>query len=170
MYIIRRIGGHVLIGRITETECYKGAEDLASHACAGVTDRTQAMFGSVGHTYVYLIYGLHWCFNIVAKSADAPAGGVLIRAIEPIHGISYMEKKRNMSCSSSEFLNGPGKVSQALSIDDNVYGYDLTISDQLCVMAGEDIDGVRITATPRIGISKACDRLWRFVIDDESSA
>src|SRR3989338_6521216 len=110
MLVFERQDGNVS-GRIVETEAYFGAEDPASHAYCGLTQRNRAMFGLAGMSYVYFTYGNHFCLNVVTERAGV-AGAVLIRAVEPISGVSMM-KKRRQSGNMLELANGPGKLTQA---------------------------------------------------------
>jgi len=95
--IVRRIGKHEMIGIISETEAYRHKDDPASHAHRKITQRNKAMFGDVGISYVYFTYGMHYCFNIVARHPKTKAGAVLIRAIQPEKGIEVMQKNRKMT-------------------------------------------------------------------------
>lgn len=151
-----------LSGYIVETEAYCGLTDPASHAACGKTARNAALFGSPGSAYVYLIYGLHTCLNLVAHPADVPAGGVLIRALEPLEGREEMEKRRGTSVIRN-LTNGPGKVGQALGITLADNGLDVTsATSRLYVLDPEQ--AISWLATPRIGISKNVDALWRFIV------
>ena len=138
-HLVHRVEGVTLAGRIVETEAYLGPEDLACHAAKGKTARTAIMFGPPGHAYVYLIYGMYHCFNVVCEREGFPAA-VLVRAIEPE---SPGEGK----------TDGPGKLCRALRITRADNGLDL-LGD---VLAIEDRGGptVEPVATPRIGIDYA---------------
>lgn len=153
----------VLAGIIVETESYGYSDDPASHAYRGKTPRTQAMFGPVGHAYVYFIYGNHYCFNVVARSVDVPAGAVLIRAVEPVIGVECMQRNRNLAKIKS-LTNGPGKLTQALGITQQHNALNLMQSSVLYITQGRDIDERDVFITPRIGISKAKENLWRFCL------
>lgn len=133
-------------GVITETEAYRGCEDEASHAYRGITKRNAVMFGSPGHIYIYFIYGRYYCLNIVAEEAGS-GSGVLIRGL----------KLPNIH------LNGPGKLCKYLGITKKEYGINVVESDMVYLMEGRRFEN--ILATPRIGIRKAQDKLWRFVLD-----
>lgn len=146
--LVREVNGIVLAGIITETEAYR-SDEAACHAHRGQTPRTAALFGPVGHTYVYFIYGTHFCVNVVSRDASVPAGGVLIRALEPIMGITNL-------------TNGPGKLTKALSITREHGGIDVTCVGPLYVGEGRNYAASEIIATPRIGISQAKEYLWRF--------
>jgi len=157
--IIRKIGSNEISGIITETEAYRHKDDPASHAFTKITNRNKVMFEEVGMAYVYFTYGMYFCFNVVARTPKAKAGAVLIRAIEPEKGISIMQKNRK-NANLKNLTNGPGKLAQALAITKEDYGVDLTKKSKLYITEG--IVSKKITASPRIGISKAFDKLWNF--------
>ncbi len=159
--IIRKIGYNEISGIITETEAYRHKDDPASHAFRKITDRNKVMFGDVGFAYVYFTYGMHFCFNIVAKNPKKVAGAVLIRAIEPEKGIKIMQKNRGIQ-NLKNLTNGPAKLAQALDITKEHYGLDLTKKSKLYITEG--IKSEKITASQRIGITKAVDKLWNFKI------
>lgn len=161
--LVRSIAGTALAGIITETEAYRGDDDPACHAYQNKTARTAPLFGTVGCAYVYFIYGNHFCFNIVARSAEQTAGGVLIRAIKLITGIEQMEKFRNR-VQSRLLTNGPGKLTQALQITKHHNYLDCTQPGELFVT--EKQQNFNVQATPRIGIAKAQDKLWRFIVQE----
>jgi DNA-3-methyladenine glycosylase len=148
-------------GIIVETEAYPGGDDLASHSAAGLTDRTRVIFGPPGHAYVYLSYGMHECFNIVAAPAGTP-GCVLIRALEPLAGLAIMRARRPRAASDRDLANGPGKLTQALAITRAHYGADLT-RPPLTVREGPP-RALEIHVSPRIGITKCADLPLRFTI------
>jgi len=130
--LVRKIGTKVLSGVITETEAYKGKNDPASHASRKKTERNKIMFGEVGRAYVYFTYGMHYCFNVVAKKEEDKAGAVLIRAIQPQQGIKHMMKNRKTDLISN-LANGPGKLTQAMQITLKQYDLDLT-KIHLCLL------------------------------------
>ncbi len=163
--LVRRINGQLLTGIIVETECYK-SNDPACHAFRGKTKRNQSLFGSVGHAYVYFTYGSHFCLNAVSRDDSIAAGGVLIRAIKPVQGIDLMEQNRSHKCIKN-LTNGPGKLTQALSISRDLDGYDLTEDGELFIEKGISIADCAVEKTPRIGISQAKDVLWRFVVRNQ---
>lgn len=136
-------------GIITETEAYGGYEDAASHAFKGPTPRSAIMFGPPGISYVYLIYGLHYCLNIVAE-AEGSAAAVLIRGLKL----------------NDRHLNGPGKMCKHLGINKTHQGISLVLSNRLYTEEG--LKAVSYQSTPRIGIKAAKDKAWRFVIDPNS--
>jgi len=159
--IIRKIGAQTISGIIVETEAYRHTDDPASHAHRKITDRNKAMFGEVGMAYVYFTYGMHYCFNVVAKNPRIAAGAVLIRAIEPESGIQAMLKNRN-NVNVKDIANGPAKLAQALQITKEHYGLDLTKNSKLYISEG--IKPKKIIASPRVGIREATDKLWNFKI------
>lgn len=161
--IIHRVDDCTLAGIIVETEAYC-SNDPASHAFKGITKRNAPMFGPVGHAYVYFIYGNHYCFNVVAKSKQEPAGAVLIRAIEPCEGIDIMTTLRH-GISGYNLTNGPGKLTQALCINSAHNNANLTLPAHLALTHGHDINSQMIVAHSRVGISVATDKLWRFTIE-----
>ena len=149
------------VGRIVETEAYRGPEDRAAHSFAGRrTARTEVMYGPPGHAYVFFVYGMHYQFNIVTTRAGAPHA-VLVRAVEPLLGVERMAKRRNLPETSRDLTNGPGKLCQAFAIGKQAYGLDLCASE-LFLAEGPR---TRSTAGPRIGIDYAGDwaqKPWRF--------
>jgi len=157
-------------GRIVDTEAYGGPEDRASHARAGRTRRTAPMFGPVGHAYVYLIYGMHECLNVVAYSGRE-AGAVLIRAIEPLTGVETMRARRDRPHDADARLcAGPARLCQAMAVDRSLDGHDLVSGDRLWLAAppaspaGEG--RIEIASGSRVGVAYAGDdwrhRPWRF--------
>lgn len=159
--IIRKIGRQEISGIITETEAYKHEDDPASHAYGNITERNKIMFGETGSAYVYFTYGMHFCFNVVAKSPRVAAGAVLIRAIKPEKGIELMQKNRG-NVEEKNLSNGPAKLAQALKITKDQYGQDLTKKSELYISEG--INPKKIISSPRIGITKAIDKKWNFKI------
>ncbi len=153
----------ILKARIVETEAYMGIHDEASHAYGGKRIRNAPLFGQVGHTYVYFTYGMHFCLNFVSRAQGIPAGGTLIRAVEPLEGIEYMARKRHMH-NLKMLTNGPGKLTQALCINRDCNGIDVTKKGPLFVIDAPPVPKQDIVATGRVGISKAVDELLRFYI------
>ena len=149
-------------GRIVETEAYTGEEDLACHAAAGRTARTEVLYGPPGHAYVYFIYGMHWCVNAVTRRAGEPSA-VLIRAVEPLDGIEAMRRRRG-SRPDRELTNGPGKLCEAFAITGpRFHGASLT-SSPLRILSGDRVPDSDVAITPRIGISKAADDPLRWIV------
>jgi DNA-3-methyladenine glycosylase len=159
--------GTILQAVIVETEAYLGLDDPASHAYGGKRVRNAPLYGPVGHTYVYFTYGMYYCVNFVARAPGIPAGGILIRAVAPILGIEYMEKKRHKH-STHGLTNGPGKLTQALAIDNALNGIDATKKGPLYVIDAPALSKKDILLTTRIGISKAADEKLRFYIKNNS--
>jgi len=160
--IIRKIGRYEVSGIITETEAYRHKDDPASHAFKKITARNKIMFEDVGFAYVYFTYGMHFCFNVVAKNRRIKAGAVLIRAIEPEKGIKIMQENRG-DVNLKNLTNGPAKLTQALKITKEHYGVDLTKKSKLYISEG--IKPKKINASQRIGIREATDKLWNFKIE-----
>lgn len=143
--------------RIVETEAYDQT-DAASHSYNGHTQRTDVMFGTAGHLYVYFTYGMHYCMNVVVGPKGYGAA-VLIRAVEPVGGEELLAMNRQKS--SVELSNGPAKLCQALNIDKRMNGHDLA-RPPLQLVLRPPLDSKHITTTVRIGITKAIDMPWRF--------
>src|SRR5581483_401603 len=151
--LIRCLAGRVLAGVIVETEAYVGPDDRASHASRGRTPRTAVMFGPAGHAYVYLVYGMHHCLNVVTERAGFPAA-VLIRALEPLEGLAAA-------------TSGPGRLCRALGIDRALDGADLTQPGPLFVSAAPPRTPIEVIASTRVGVAYAGEwakRPWRFRI------
>ncbi len=164
--LARALLGAVLIhrdtaGQIVETEAYLGLDDLAAHASRGRTERTRVLFGPAGRAYVYFIYGMHECLNVVAGKEGDP-DCVLIRALEPLSGIPAMFERRRWKGPLCGLTNGPGKLTQALAITRDQYGMRLD-RGQLTVRAWREKPDFAVAVTPRIGITKCADWPLRFV-------
>jgi DNA-3-methyladenine glycosylase len=149
-------------GVIVETEAYGFKNDQASHAFKGMTKGNQIMFGTVGRSYIYFIYGNYFCFNVTARSPKEMAGAVLLRALEPQEGIPYMKEYRNVH-DISNLTNGPGKIAQALYIDKHHNNYNLADINSEIYIEDENIKSDLILSTKRIGITKSIDEYWRYV-------
>ena len=148
-------------GRIVETEAYDQS-DPASHTYGGPTARNAAMFGPPGRAYVYRSYGLHWCINTVCREAGHGAG-VLLRALEPTHGLEVMRSRRGGMQDARLLCAGPGRLAQALGIDASFNHLPLNAPPfALLEPAPEHRRALPVVAGPRIGISKAVDMPWRF--------
>lgn len=159
--LTRKIGNYEMSGTIIETEAYRHKDDPASHAFRNITDRNKIMFGEVGIAYVYFTYGMHYCFNVVAKKMKTPAGAVLIRGIVPEKGIKKMQENRNIE-NLKNLTNSPAKLTQALEITKEHYGIDLTKKTELYIEEGLEIK--KIKKSPRIGIKDGKEMLWNFQI------
>jgi DNA-3-methyladenine glycosylase len=146
-------------GMIVETEAYLGGDDLASHSARGLTERTRVIFGRPGHAYVYLIYGMYECLNLVAEREGAP-GCVLIRAVEPVAGVELMRARRG-PIKLEQLANGPGKLTLALGITRAQNGADVTRG--LLVVRDSAWAG-EIEVTRRIGITKSAELPLRFAM------
>lgn len=160
--LVRQLSGITLSGKIVETEAYS-SDDPASHTFRGLTERNKAMFGHVGHAYIYFIHGMHYCINVTAR-LDTAAGGVLIRALEPLDGIELMQKLRGKE-DLRDLASGPAKLTQALGIDKALYGIDMTVNGALYICASDSHEAKVVKVTPRIGISRAQNVPWRFILD-----
>jgi DNA-3-methyladenine glycosylase len=163
--LVRVLNGQRLSGIIVETEAYIGEADGACHASRGRTARTEVMYGPPGHAYVYFIYGMHHCFNVVTEEEGFPAA-VLIRALEPLEGLERMRRHRP-GRPDDQLTNGPGKLCAALAIDRTLNGVDLCISQVFFIEEGRTVADEEIATGPRIGIRSdevARSRPWRFYI------
>jgi len=150
--LVHASGGVTRVGRIVEVEAYLGPHDLAAHSARGRTARTEVMFGPPGHAYVYLIYGMHHCMNVVVEP-EGRAAAVLLRALEPV---AHIEGR----------TQGPGLLCRAMHIDRRHNGMDL-LSDTLHLLSPPDAGPVRMVKRPRIGVDYAAHwakRLLRFYI------
>jgi DNA-3-methyladenine glycosylase len=156
----------VVAGRIVETEAYIGEHDLACHAAAGRTARTEPLYGPPGIAYVYFIYGMYWCVNAVTRAEDEPSA-VLIRAIEPVAGIDVMRRRRPTARRDVDLTNGPGKLCLALGIDGRLNRHALQ-RPPLIIGPGDSVPDSRVTITPRIGISQCADWPLRWFITDNA--
>jgi DNA-3-methyladenine glycosylase len=145
-------------GTIVETESYE-RDDPACHAYVGLTKRTATLFGPPGHAYVYLSYGIHSLLNVVAEP-EGEAAAVLIRALEPNAGLEGMQARRGAR-PEADLCSGPGKLTEALGIDLSVNAADLA-ADPFLLLPPESGWSGEVVTGPRVGITKAVDRPWRF--------
>lgn len=152
-------------GRIVETEAYTGPDDPACHAAAGLTKRTRHLFGPPGMAYVYLIYGMYWCFNAVTRESGHGAA-VLVRAVAPVDGVELMRARRPKVRSDRDLTNGPGKLCLAMGIDGAMDGTSLR-NGPVVIRAGQPVPDDVVVVTPRIGIVKAADWPLRYFIRDD---
>ena len=155
-------------GRIVETEAYLGGDDLAAHSARGITNRTRVIFGPPGHAYVYFIYGMYECLNLVTEP-DGQPGAVLIRALEPVAGIEAMQRRRPSAHSLHELASGPGRLTLALGVTRALNGADVT-RGSLTVRTPASEPPFEIEVTPRIGIRQCADWPLRFVIGEMRSS
>jgi len=178
--LVRVMPEGVAAGRISETEAYS-QDDPASHSYGGKRTRNAPMFGPPGHAYIYFIYGAHYCLNAVT-GAEGVGGAVLIRALEPLAGVEPMQVRRGLTDTETaarteaaaermrirrlqQLCGGPGRLCQAFALDLTYSGVDLTLGSPLWIASPrEPADPDAIMATPRIGISRAQDCLWRFTL------
>jgi len=162
--LVRVIGRKRLIGRIVEVEAYRGKDDPASHAFRGPTPRNAPMFRDPGHAYVYFTYGNHYCLNITTQEPGIP-GAVLLRAIQPIAGLTSMRSFRP-DVPDTELTNGPGTLTKALAIDKSLNEQDMTVVGPLFVTEPEDAHTYEVWSSTRIGIREGLDKRWRFYVKD----
>ena len=151
-FLVHVVHGQTRIGKIVEVEAYLGSHDKAAHSAKGLTPRTQVMFGPPGYSYVYLIYGMYYCMNIVTEK-EGHASAVLIRALEPVSHIH-------------ERTQGPGLLCKAMQIDKKLHGHDL-LSDDFFVAEKPEKERFTLVKKPRIGVDYAghwAKRLLRFYI------
>jgi DNA-3-methyladenine glycosylase len=150
-----------LAGRIVEVEAYDGPRDLACHASKGRTNRTDVMFGEAGHAYIYLIYGMHRCLNVVTGPVDYPAA-VLVRALEPIEGVDRMSPGR---APSARIASGPGRLTRAFHIDISMNRADLCAPGPIVIESGTPARERDVLRGPRIGVEYAgpwARKPWRL--------
>ncbi len=150
--LVRVSRGVERVGKIVEVEAYLGPHDLAAHSARGLTPRTKVMFGPPGHAYVYLIYGVYYCLNVVTQR-EGVASAVLLRALEPVRNVVGRTQ-------------GPGLLCRAMGIDRRLNGHDL-LSDDFYIAAPEEAETLAIVRRPRIGVEYAgkwAKRLLRFYI------
>lgn len=166
-YLVRQWEEHELVVQIVETEAYVGEDDKACHAAAGKTRRNEIMYGPPGAAYVYFIYGMHYCLNLVTERDGFP-GAVLIRACTPIQGIEAIRIRRP-GRKDRELLSGPGRLCAGLAIDRNLNGTDLTSpTSPLFIAKGPPVPKNKVETSSRVGISKSAGEArgypWRFFI------
>jgi DNA-3-methyladenine glycosylase len=153
----------VTVGRIVEAEAYRGPDDRAAHSFGGRrTARTEVMFGGPGHVYVFFVYGMHWHLNLVTGRVGEPHA-VLLRAVEPLHGVPLMAERRGMDPARRDLTNGPGKLCQAFGIGRSAYGSDLCARGPIYLVDGPSPG--RVARSPRIGVDYAgewASRPFRF--------
>ena len=174
--LARALLGKVLVhgdcaGRIVETEAYLGVRDRACHAWGGRrTPRLEPLYGPPGHAYVYLIYGMYHCLNVVCQEEGTPEC-VLTRALEPLEGLETMAERSGGKLRPARLCAGPGRLCRALGLDRSMSGQSLLTGD-FFLAEGEDVPESRIVAVPRIGVDYAGedkDRPWRYLIADNPS-
>ncbi|MDI6785598.1 MAG: DNA-3-methyladenine glycosylase [bacterium] len=160
-YLVR-VCNNKLIGKIVETEAYMSSNDPACHAAKKRTSRNEIMYQDAGVLYIYLIYGMYYCLNIVTEEEGKPCA-VLIRALEPIEGMQQMMEYRKTQ-KIKNLTNGPSKLCQALNINKKYNGIDIS-GDNFYLTNGE-VEDFEIVKASRIGIKVGTENLWRFYIKD----
>ncbi len=158
-YLVRVVGRRRMVGRIVETEAYR-QEDPASHSYRGRTKRNEVMFGPGGHIYVYFTYGMHFCSNVVT-GPEGHGEAVLLRAVEPVEGVALFRKNRPVE--GANLTNGPAKLCQAYGIGREENGRSL-LADDLFIADAPDVPRSQIARSPRIGITVATEKRWRFYL------
>jgi DNA-3-methyladenine glycosylase len=170
-HLVRLDDGVRLTGRITEVEAYIGEDDHASHASPGPTARNAPMYGPPGYTYVYLIYGVHHCLNVVAEREGFPAA-ILIRALEPLEGLATIQQRRGPQRPPMNLTCGPGRLCAALNIDRSLNACDLCTPDApLWIEDAATMPETQIARSPRIGVrgdQAALEVRWRFYIKNSA--
>ena len=166
--LVHRTPDGVTGGMIVEAEAYVGAIDKACHAYRNRSERTEIMYQDGGYAYVYFIYGMHYCFNVVT-GPEGEGNAVLIRALEPVIGLELMQRRRNTK-TLQNLCSGPGKVCLALDITKNEYGLDLCNADSpLHLIQYRHIPDAKIVASPRINVAYAEEAAawpWRFYVKE----
>ncbi len=152
-------------GVIVETEAYLGPDDPACHAAAGLTARTAHLFGPPGMAYVYLIYGMYWCFNAVTRERGHGAA-VLVRAVSPIDGVELMRARRPKARRDRDLTNGPGKLCLAMGIVGSMSGASLR-TGPVVIRKGRPVTDADVVVTPRIGITQAAQWPLRYLVRDD---
>ncbi|MBM4042199.1 MAG: DNA-3-methyladenine glycosylase [Planctomycetes bacterium] len=169
MVLVRRSPEGTVAGRIVEAEAYIGIDDKASHAWRGKTARNAAMFGPPGHAYVYFIYGMHWCLNLVSD-ADGVPSAVLLRAAEPLDGLELMRARRPKARSDQQLANGPARLCQAFAVTGELNGADLCVPGAPLYVEDRRLGHGPIVAAPRIGVDYAGEWAAKpFRLYDDSS-
>ncbi len=150
---------------IVETEAYTGPDDAACHAAAGLTRRTEHLFGPPGRSYVYFIYGMYWCVNAVTRERGH-GSAVLIRAAHPVSGLELMRGRRPRARRDVDLTNGSGKLCLAMGIDGAMNGVSLQ-RGPIVIREGAPMLDADVVVTPRIGIVHAADRPLRYFVRDD---
>jgi len=168
--LVRIENNRIISGLISETEAYRGEEDLACHCRAGRTPRTQVMFGPPGHAFVYFTYGQHWMLNFVVERDGFPAA-ILIRAIQPTEGLEVISSRRGKQ-PRALWTDGPGKLCQALKIDKSFNGADLCEPDSPLYLEDDiSVPDSSVTIGPRVGLNTVPEPWksmpWRFRLNNE---
>jgi DNA-3-methyladenine glycosylase len=162
--LVRQTPQGRIAAKIVEVEAYRGSDDPASHAYRGETPRNLLMFGKAGFTYIYFIYGNHYCLNVTTETEGIP-GAVLIRAVEITRGLDIARRNRRVKI-SKELSNGPGKLTQALNITEAHNGLDLTETKELFICDPGVKEAFNTVVKRRVGIRTGFEKPWRFYIED----
>ena len=168
LVVVRRSPDGVVAGRVVETEAYIGLDDRASHASRGRTSRNAVMFGPPGHAYVYFVYGMHWCLNLVTEPDGIPAA-VLLRAVEPVEGIALMRARRPKARKDQQLTSGPARLCQALAVDGALDGADLCTPASALHVDDRGCARGTVVAAPRVGVDYAgewAQKPFRFYEDE----
>lgn len=153
--------------RIVEVEAYDGANDPGSHAYRGRTPRNEVMFGDAGHLYVYFIYGMHWCANVVCRRPGV-AAAVLVRAVSPMRGVDQMRAVRLAARRDRDLCNGPAKLCAALGIDGSLNGVDVVRASSPVRIVDDGAHApTGVICTTRIGLTNGADLPWRWYVDGD---
>jgi DNA-3-methyladenine glycosylase len=161
-------GGRVVV-RLTEVEAYNGAADPGSHAFRGQTSRNAVMFGRAGHVYVYFTYGMHWCMNLVCGPVGV-ASAVLLRAGQVVEGVQLAKARRPAARRDAELARGPARLTMALGVDGSRNGVDACDpASALRIRPGDPVSSALVHSGPRIGLTLATERPWRFWLAGEPS-
>jgi DNA-3-methyladenine glycosylase len=166
--LVRQDGKTRITGVITETEAYRGEEDLACHCRAGRTPRTEIMYGPAGRAYIYLIYGMYWLLNFVTEIPGSP-GAVLIRGMFPLSGMELIASRREGQ-PEKNWTNGPGKICRALAIEGHLNGSRIFGKGALIYVDDRPkVDPALITTGPRVGLESVPEPWrsipWRFMVN-----
>jgi DNA-3-methyladenine glycosylase len=163
------VDGAEVAVRLTEVEAYEGLADPASHAYRGRTRRNEVMFGPAGHVYCYFTYGMHWCANVVC-GREGVASAVLLRAGEVVRGTDTARRRRTAARDARHLARGPARLASCLALGRDTNGADLCDPASVVQLASlGDASAAAVRSGPRVGITLAADRPWRFWLDGEAS-
>lgn len=161
--------GGTVSARLVEVEAYRGQADPASHSYRGRTARNEVMWGPAGHLYVYFVYGMHFCANVVAGE-DGEAGAVLLRAAEVVSGAELARTRRKAARRDHELARGPARLTSALGIGPRDNGADLVDpASRIRLLTGDEVAPEAIRTGPRVGVAAAMETPWRFWIDGSAA-
>jgi DNA-3-methyladenine glycosylase len=165
--LVSQVGGGLVAVRLTEVEAYEGQDDPASHAFRGRSPRNAVMFGPAGHLYCYFTYGMHWCANVVCGE-EGRASAVLLRAGEVVRGIDTARRRRPACRTDRDLARGPARLAGCLGLDRQTNGVDLCAAGSAVRLEalGAHPSGA-VVSGPRVGITVAAERPWRFWLRDE---